>query len=296
MTSCRLSVVIPARDEARRIGACLDALLAQDVDEPLTVIVAVNGSGDATAAVARAFAARMLRRGHELAVLDVEFPGKALALNAAEQLAPRGCRIYLDADAVLSPDAVRVLHRALHPEPVAARLMSPRPHFVAAPGRDRLTASYFAVWRQLPAVQDQVIGGGCYAVNALGRERWEEFPLLVNDDAFVRGRFAPHEAVVADCAFTTMYPDRTRLLPTLRRWREGNAQLAAAGLGSPSGGAGESLVRILRRPGLWPHLPAFALVTVFVRITGQRGDAAPAWVVRRSGRVDDDAEERQHYR
>jgi glycosyltransferase involved in cell wall biosynthesis len=283
MTPCRLSVIIPARDEALRIGACLDALLTQDSDQQLTVIVAVNASRDATAAVARSRAPRMLRHGHELVVLDLDQPGKPLALNTAEHHAPHGCRVYLDADAVLSADAIGVLHSALHREPAAPRLVSPRLDHVAPPGQDRLTASYFTVWRALPAVEDQVIGGGCYAVNALGRARWKAFPALVNDDAFVRGRFAPHETTIADCAFTTPYPDRTRLLPTLRRWHEGNRQLAAAGLGSPSVGAAGNLARILRRPALWPHLPAFALVTTLVQITRRRGDGAPAWTVHRSG-------------
>ena len=51
----RLSVVIPASNEAGRIGACLHALLAQEgVAEPVEVIVVANGCRDDTAAVARA--------------------------------------------------------------------------------------------------------------------------------------------------------------------------------------------------------------------------------------------------
>lgn len=284
MTPCRLSVVIPARDEERRIGTCLDALLAQDSDEQLTVIVAVNASDDATAAVARDRTARVLQHGHELIVLELEQPGKSLALNTAEQHAPPGCRIYLDADVIVSTDAIGVLHQALHRAPTAPRLVSPRLNHSAPPGHDRLTASYFAVWHELPAVKDQVIGGGCYAVNALGRARWEAFPPLTNDDAFVRSRFARHETAIAACAFTTLYPDRSNLLPTLRRWHEGNRQLAAAGLDSPAASATGNLARILSRPTLWPHVPAFALFTVLARITKRRGDAAPAWTVSRSAK------------
>src|SRR5215216_7281678 len=54
----RVSVVIPARDEAARIGPCL-AGLAGDPDV-LEVVVVDDGSSDATAAVARAAGARVV--------------------------------------------------------------------------------------------------------------------------------------------------------------------------------------------------------------------------------------------
>ena len=51
-----LWVVVPAYDEAGRIGATLDALAAQ-TDTDFTLLVVDNGSADATAAIARAFRA-----------------------------------------------------------------------------------------------------------------------------------------------------------------------------------------------------------------------------------------------
>jgi succinoglycan biosynthesis protein ExoA len=49
-----VSVLIPARNEARDIGACLDAVLAQDQPrERLEVVVVDGGSSDDTAAIAR---------------------------------------------------------------------------------------------------------------------------------------------------------------------------------------------------------------------------------------------------
>ena len=56
-----ISVVIPARDEAARIGPCLDGL-AGDPDV-LEVIVVDDGSTDGTAAVAAARGARVVTAG-----------------------------------------------------------------------------------------------------------------------------------------------------------------------------------------------------------------------------------------
>lgn len=70
----RLSVVIPAQDEAENIGACLESLQAQRrrSDE---VIVVDNGSEDKTAEIARSFGVQVLfhprayRRGAELGLV-----------------------------------------------------------------------------------------------------------------------------------------------------------------------------------------------------------------------------------
>ena len=54
-----LWVIVPAYDEAARIGATLDALAAQ-TDTGFTLLVVDNGSSDGTASIARAAGARVL--------------------------------------------------------------------------------------------------------------------------------------------------------------------------------------------------------------------------------------------
>ena len=49
----RVDVVIPARDEAESIAACLRSLLAQDYPGPLRVVLLDDRSGDGTGAIAR---------------------------------------------------------------------------------------------------------------------------------------------------------------------------------------------------------------------------------------------------
>src|SRR4051794_5124754 len=56
----RVSVVVPARDEAANIEACVRSILAQRVEGGLEVIVVDGRSGDDTAAIARAAGARVV--------------------------------------------------------------------------------------------------------------------------------------------------------------------------------------------------------------------------------------------
>jgi glycosyltransferase involved in cell wall biosynthesis len=89
------SVVIPARDAERALGAVLDALAAQ-VPAPLEVIVVDDGSTDATAAIARAAGA--------LVVEPERGSGSAGgARNRGWEATSGDVVVFLDADAVPSP-------------------------------------------------------------------------------------------------------------------------------------------------------------------------------------------------
>jgi Glycosyl transferase family 2 len=89
-----VAVLVAARDEAGRIGGTVTALLAAFPDAQ--VIVADDGSRDATAAEAEAAGARVLRLPHR---------GKGQALTLAEREAPPGAVLLCDADltGVLAP-------------------------------------------------------------------------------------------------------------------------------------------------------------------------------------------------
>ena len=56
----RVAVIIPARDEAEGIGACIGSLVAQDYGGPFSIILVDDGSTDGTAAIARKAAADAL--------------------------------------------------------------------------------------------------------------------------------------------------------------------------------------------------------------------------------------------
>jgi glucosyl-3-phosphoglycerate synthase len=109
----RASVVVPARDEEERVGACLDALAGQEgVDvRAVEVLLVLDACTDATAATAQAVARR--RPGLRLHLL--EGPGRGVGparrlgmdaacarLNAVGR--PGGLIASTDADSVAAPD------------------------------------------------------------------------------------------------------------------------------------------------------------------------------------------------
>ncbi len=87
--SGRLTILVAARDEAKRIGATVEALRAQFPEAD--VVVADDGSRDATAARAEAAGARVIILGRR---------GKGQALTLAERKLDPGPLLLCDADLV----------------------------------------------------------------------------------------------------------------------------------------------------------------------------------------------------
>jgi glycosyltransferase involved in cell wall biosynthesis len=110
----RLTVCIPARDEAACIGACVRAALAQDHPD-LEVIVVDDQSSDGTAAIAEAAGAgdprlRVVRNDPPAA----GWAGKPWACRRAATEATGEDLLFVDADVVLSPEAARRAAQVLH--------------------------------------------------------------------------------------------------------------------------------------------------------------------------------------
>ena len=108
-----LSVVIPARDEARVIDRTVRAFLAQTYRN-LEIVVVNDRSTDGTGAILRAIDDERLR------VIDGEEPpegwlGKPWALHQGSRIARGELLLFVDADVVYAPAAVRaaVAHREL---------------------------------------------------------------------------------------------------------------------------------------------------------------------------------------
>jgi dolichol-phosphate mannosyltransferase len=102
-----LAAVVPARDEAARIGPCLDALLA---DPDLTqVLVVDDGSSDDTADLARRRGARVVEAGEP----PPGWVGKPWALQCGLEAAQAEIVISVDADTRPRPGLARALAAAL---------------------------------------------------------------------------------------------------------------------------------------------------------------------------------------
>lgn len=99
----KLSFVIPAHNEEKYIGSCLESVLrgAEKQDWPWEVVVVDNASTDRTAEVVRRFPA----------VRMVKEPEKGLVFARARGLkeAKGDILAYIDADSRLSPDWFRIL-------------------------------------------------------------------------------------------------------------------------------------------------------------------------------------------
>jgi cellulose synthase/poly-beta-1,6-N-acetylglucosamine synthase-like glycosyltransferase len=102
-----VSVIIAAHDEAAAIGDRIDNLIALDYPvDCLEVVVASDGSTDATVAVAG-------RRGdRRVRVLDLPRVGKATALNSAVAASTGSLLVFSDANTAFQPDAVRTIVRS----------------------------------------------------------------------------------------------------------------------------------------------------------------------------------------
>jgi succinoglycan biosynthesis protein ExoA len=103
----RVSVIVPARNEARHIEDCLRSIFAQCVDGGMEVIVADGGSSDATAALARSLGA---------AVVENRNGNTPAGLNAALAAARGEIVVRFDAHGRMPPGYVEASVRALDEE------------------------------------------------------------------------------------------------------------------------------------------------------------------------------------
>lgn len=277
-TEFAASVVIPAHDEERVIGRCLESLAAS-TERPLQVVVAANGCSDRTVEVARSYADRL----PGLVVLDLATPGKANALNEGDAAATAFPRLFLDADIVLDPGALDQLVDALSTD--APRAASPHVRFVTSDS-DPVVRAYYTCFRELPYVKEGLVGLGIYGLSQAGRARFDRFPDLNADDLFIQRLFEPSERIIVPGTFAVQAPRTAADLLKVRvRIAKGNAEVArvaaagelpgsdahdfTASTGSTVSALG-GLVR--RRPTLVPAAIAYLGVTVAARLKARRAD------------------------
>jgi glycosyltransferase involved in cell wall biosynthesis len=103
-----ISVVIPAYNEEKHIGTCLQSLVKQKTCTPFEVIVVDNASSDRTGSIARTFHTSL-----NLRILKEQHKGRGAARRSGFARAKGDMILSTDADTVLPPDWVEGLSMQL---------------------------------------------------------------------------------------------------------------------------------------------------------------------------------------
>lgn len=218
-----ISIIIAANNESGYIGTCLRALLAQDYQGPVQVVISANGCTDDTVARAAALADDFAARNWRLDIVDWPQGGKTAAMNRGDEAAVHATRMYMDADVLVDPNMLSAIDDALSVD--APRFAGG--HFIVAPASSAITRAYGRFWSKLPFMTKNVTGGGLFAVNPAGRARWDRFPEIIADDTYARLQFDEGERVrVASSYRTGLAEGFSRLVRVRRRQDRGVQEIA----------------------------------------------------------------------
>lgn len=213
------TVIVPAHNEARVIRACLDSLYQQPGVDRL--IVACNGCTDQTVDIVSDYS--------DIICLDIKKASKVNALNEAEKHITSWPVFYIDADTRLSDGAIQTICKAM----ASGNLLLAAPEPIVDTSQSSWwVRQYYRTWLSLPYIKDGVVATCSYAISKQGRQRFGEFPSVINDDGYVRCQFSADERgnVPGAQIFITAPKDLKSLIKIKTRSRLGNMQLVAENL------------------------------------------------------------------
>lgn len=274
------SAIVPAYNEARVIGRCLETLSAAAVKLGGDIVVVCNGCSDDTASVASHYP--------RVRVLVTDIPSKVQALNLGESEVSSFPRLYFDADLQMTTDAIVALVERM--SCTSALLVAPKMTMDLS-RCSWLSRQYHQFWSALPAYAKRM--GGVYGLTEQGRGYFDQFPEVTGDDAYVRSLFSADQVdIPADIEFLCEPPTNLRdLLQVRTRIVRGGNQLEAqygASPEVPTNGLGDVIARVARHPSELLAAACFVSVTLWVkyRVNRQRGRGhALTWERDHSSRV-----------
>ncbi len=271
MTMMSASVIIPAHNEEATIEACLDAVLASELSSgavtDLDIVVVANGCTDKTAVIVEGYAA-------PVRLIDTPVGSKANALELGRAATQPGNRIYLDADIVVSPDAIDSVLKSLNSDGIegsAPRIDLAQPQSASLPLRQ-----YARIWEQAPYFGSGLIGSGFYGLTEEAQTRIGGWPSLIADDLVALCHLKPQERQTAAGWFRHTLPSRLRDVAKVEVRREaGRMEFAAWADAEGRSVAEESpggnwLGELARSPKNWPGLGLFVAVKVVAKIRAKR--------------------------
>ncbi len=214
------TVIVPAHNEAGVIENCLNSIIKQEGVDHL--IVACNGCTDNTIEIVK-------QKFPSAICLELKKPSKVNALNEAEIVAKEiGLNypvFYIDADTQLSENCIRQITQELEGSDVL--LAAPTP-IIDTSKSSWLVKKYYQIWVNLPYIKEGVIATCSYIITKQGRQRFEKFPEIINDDGYVRCHFKNNE--ISNIAGTEIYIQAPRdifsLIKIKTRARLGNMELS----------------------------------------------------------------------
>jgi cellulose synthase/poly-beta-1,6-N-acetylglucosamine synthase-like glycosyltransferase len=222
----RVSLVIAAYNEERNIAERLDNALSLDYpSEALEIIVASDGSEDATAAIVRSYAARGVR------LLALPRQGKIHALNAAVAQAAGDILVFSDANTLFDRQALKKLVQNFA-DPEVGGVAGSKIYLAAAESEastkgEQLYWSYDIWIKQLETLTGSIVSadGAIYAI------RRDLYPVL--GDSAVTDDFAISTAVVERQCRLVFEPEAHAYeiaIPTARREFARKVRLMTRGL------------------------------------------------------------------
>jgi len=255
-----ISIIVPAHNESSVIARTLRQWVSRPGSEELNIVVVCNGCTDETATIARRF-------GSTVRVIESDIASKTHALNIGDQISRGFPRIYVDADIVITLDAIRALAKRFERGGLLA--VAPTAD-IDLTGCSRPVRLYFGIRSRLPSSGRGFDGSGVYALSETGRTRFAEFPDVIADDTFVRLQFRPEERETLGSVSSMVFPPRTirQLIAVRTRAYAGTFELARR---FPELSANKdetnnrALIRLFRDPRLWPALSVYCYVNILAR-------------------------------
>ena len=133
----KISIVIPAYNEEKYIGDCLQSIIANRTDDFLEIIVINNASTDGTAEVAAKFPG--------VRVVDEPQKGLTRARERGLMEAKGDLVAYLDADTRMPPGWVAIVENEFARRPDMVCLSGPFHYFDMPPGKKALAEGLWGV-------------------------------------------------------------------------------------------------------------------------------------------------------